>query len=498
VLNTHPGNVYWVDSGAGSNSYKGTFSQPWSTLDYAVGRTTASNGDIIMVKAGHAENLALADAVDVDVAGIKIIGTGEGANRPTFTYTAIAGEFVIGAANVTVENIRLVAGISNVAMAISVEAAGDNATLRNIEVPEPSDPAFEFADIIDVATTVDNLTIDGWIVRQVGVTAGDLDHFLEAGAGINNRLTIINSVIEGEFAVSAIWSDTADTEVLIDNCIITNATNGQHAIEFTSTARGSIRNTLVRTDVQGTAVDPGSLTLSNVLWDDNDVADSVATPVVAGAASADPSVALAAIDLDHLFDVDGATQVYPEQAANDSTLCKILGDDDPAACSTYNNATDSLEALGTKTTDQAYWQERTAACPVDEVTADIADIAGGPIWVKNFTGTVTADIGAVATNATIFVDRDDGAADNELSTAVAIATDVLGTQYVFSDANPSVLTPLTSGAAGGGTTLMSGWFVPEGMLEQLMSADPGGAATDHITWYITYVPLTTGVTVTCQ
>jgi hypothetical protein len=50
VLNNYGGNVYWVDSGAGSNGNPGTFSQPFSTMDYTVGRCTANNGDMVMVK----------------------------------------------------------------------------------------------------------------------------------------------------------------------------------------------------------------------------------------------------------------------------------------------------------------------------------------------------------------------------------------------------------------------------------------------------------------
>jgi len=46
--------------------------------------------------------------------------------------------------------------------------------------------------------------------------------------------------------------------------------------------------------------------------------------------------------------------------------------------------------------------------------------------------------------------------------------------------------------------MKGGWFCPPGMIEQTMSADPGGAAGDHLTWYLTYEPLVTGVTVTAQ
>ena len=54
ILNMYGGDMFWVDSGSGSDGYKGTFKKPFATLDYAVGQTTASNGDVIMVEQWYA------------------------------------------------------------------------------------------------------------------------------------------------------------------------------------------------------------------------------------------------------------------------------------------------------------------------------------------------------------------------------------------------------------------------------------------------------------
>lgn len=280
ILNSYAGNVWWVDSGAGSDGGKGTFTAPFASIDYAVGRCAANNGDVIMLKAGHAENLSTADAIDADVAGITIVGVGNGSDMATLTYTGTAGEFVVGAANVTVANVRFVPGISNITMGISVEAGGDSFRLLNCEVPESGTATYDFADFIDLASGADDIVIDGMRFNQLATTAGDLDHFLEAGNGVNKGITVINSSIHGEFAVSAIWSDTADTLVRIENCTITNATNGQHAVEFTSTAAGVIKDCLLRTNADATDLDPGSLTISNVYWDDDTTADTAAFPSV--------------------------------------------------------------------------------------------------------------------------------------------------------------------------------------------------------------------------
>jgi len=55
--------------------------------------------------------------------------------------------------------------------------------------------------------------------------------------------------------------------------------------------------------------------------------------------------ALEGEDLDHFLKLDGATQKYPENCAIDSILAKLIAKGDPAVPSTYDNATDSLEAL---------------------------------------------------------------------------------------------------------------------------------------------------------
>ena len=59
VLNTYAGNVYWVDSGTGSNGNKGTYRQPLATIDNAIGKCSANNGDIIVVFPGHSGTVSL-------------------------------------------------------------------------------------------------------------------------------------------------------------------------------------------------------------------------------------------------------------------------------------------------------------------------------------------------------------------------------------------------------------------------------------------------------
>ncbi len=102
------GNIFFVDSGATGASdgsgYGRNPDAPFATVDYAIGMCTASNGDYIFVMPGHAETVTA--AIAVDVAGISIIGLGNGDNRPTFTLTGNVPCFNVNADDVRISNMR--------------------------------------------------------------------------------------------------------------------------------------------------------------------------------------------------------------------------------------------------------------------------------------------------------------------------------------------------------------------------------------------------------
>jgi len=108
------GTVYFVDSGSAraNDNDVGTHptNTPLATLDAAIGKCTASNGDFIVLMPGHAETLT--SAVAVDVAGVTIIGIGNGDNMPSFTVNAAINGFNITADDVKIANIRMTTGSS--------------------------------------------------------------------------------------------------------------------------------------------------------------------------------------------------------------------------------------------------------------------------------------------------------------------------------------------------------------------------------------------------
>jgi len=91
IVQLHPGKVFYVNNSTvlaengvgGSDGNPGTLQRPFSTIDYAIGRCTAGRGDIILVMPGHAETVTSATMINMDVAGVAIIGLGTGSSRPT-------------------------------------------------------------------------------------------------------------------------------------------------------------------------------------------------------------------------------------------------------------------------------------------------------------------------------------------------------------------------------------------------------------------------------
>jgi len=161
-LAQHPGEVLFVHSGTGANSGPGTNPDaPLATVDYAIGLCTANKADTIYVMPGHAETIAAADGFDVDVAGVRIIGLGSGTNRPTFTYSATASTAAVGAANVVLENLRFVAGISAVVVALNVEAAGVDCAIRNCEFYWGGTTGWDFVSSVIINVGAHRALVEG-------------------------------------------------------------------------------------------------------------------------------------------------------------------------------------------------------------------------------------------------------------------------------------------------------------------------------------------------
>ena len=233
------GNIWFVDSDTGADDTTSGKkpTAPFATLDYAIGMCTANNGDIIYVLPGHTETTT---AITFDVAGITVKGIGRGRVRPTFTATAAATDLMdITAANVCIENLRLVGAASACTSLISV--AANDFMCRRCSLEQAATPLigvivtggydrFEFSDCLFMGTAAGpNAAIDlqgsgncvDWVVERC-----DFNYLSSAGLD-----------------EAGIRSDKTDTGVRVSDCrfIGMDAT----AIDFNSSSTGLIERVSV-------------------------------------------------------------------------------------------------------------------------------------------------------------------------------------------------------------------------------------------------------------
>jgi hypothetical protein len=278
ILNTYPGNVFWVDSGAGSNGNPGTFKLPFATIDYAIGRCTANNGDLILVKADHAETITAAAGIAADVAGISIIGMGNGDDMPSITFTTATGADVdIDADNVTIKNIRFVCGIDSQTAMIDVNKK--YFVMEGCEFYESSATGLTCVDVNGgSANACDGARILG--NRFYCTTAANWDRAIELGE-VADRVEISGNTIIGDFDDAGIHNPTGKvlTNLTISNNMVRNNQAGQHAIELVSACTGQAFDNRLVTNALATAFDAGALACAGNLWNATTGGDTEGGPV---------------------------------------------------------------------------------------------------------------------------------------------------------------------------------------------------------------------------
>ena len=208
LIQTHPGNVFWVSNATtllkgqrgGSDGNKGTYDSPFSTITNAIANCTANRGDIIFVKPGHAETLTAAAGIVLSVAGIAIVGLGNGSNRPTITLgTADTATITVTANNVLITNFLFKANFLNIATCFSIANAqvATDFTVDSCEFKDNS-VILNFVACVKVGTTAniaDGLTLTGNRVNAAILTTVPTAQTFLVLASIIDRLHVARNTV---------------------------------------------------------------------------------------------------------------------------------------------------------------------------------------------------------------------------------------------------------------------------------------------------------------
>jgi len=227
ILNTYANKVFWVSSTTGSNGNDGTNARPFATIDYAVGRCTASKGDIIMVMPGHTETLT-SQAIVVDVAGVSVVGLGNGEDTPQLIYDHTSAEVSIAASSVLWQNIRHTSSVTGVVVGITVEAGAIGCTIRDCKFDVVAAGTDEFNLGIDIAVGANDTTVEGCHMDNDlgGAVAGI------SLTGASNNIKILNNYIIGDYSTANVQGvTTLSTNVFIKGNTLINGEGGAEGTE---------------------------------------------------------------------------------------------------------------------------------------------------------------------------------------------------------------------------------------------------------------------------
>ena len=244
--------VLYVDDG-GSNGEGTSWQSAKTTI--AAAETIAVAGQVIYVGASHNEAIG---SLVVDVAGLKIIGMGQGDTRPILDYDLATDEITINAAGVTFKNFRLMPGATEVAAGIVLGANGDGCLIENIAFIDGEGDDEEFIDGIVYNTATTDTVVRGCTYENSKITAGETDTFVNLDAATIANATVEDCRIFGDFSEAPIWwGGAVPTNLLVKDNILSNTNTGEGCIEGSGAATGMCVGNRLYADDFTYILDPG-------------------------------------------------------------------------------------------------------------------------------------------------------------------------------------------------------------------------------------------------
>jgi hypothetical protein len=237
----HPGAIFFVSSGSGSSTYDGsTPDTALATVAQALSLCTASAGDTIYLMPGHNEGIGNAQ-LTWNVAGVRIIGLGQGSTVPRIDFDHANASIDITANGVLVRNIRLLPSVTAVLVGIDVNAGATDVILEDVEVLPGEDGAGvdEMATAIDIKAGCTRTTIRRFKHRQHASAAGVIAPIKLTGASDDVLIADCDIVAAGAGLVAPINGDTTlSTNVRVLRCVL--QTDAEPGVELLTGTTGII------------------------------------------------------------------------------------------------------------------------------------------------------------------------------------------------------------------------------------------------------------------
>jgi len=227
-------------TGAATTGYGLTPDKPISTLNGAVALATASRADVIYLMPGHAETISSAAlSPTISKIGVRVVGLGRGALRPTFSLTHVDATIAVSAASVSLENVRILAGVSAVKIGVTVTAA--DFEMKDCEMYWGGTTGWDFIVGVNLATA-NRATFDNCRFLAEPAVAGAASGIKLVGA--NDNVRIRRCEFMGDYSVACVNGITVLSQGLmfLDN-LVHNTDAGEPYLEVLTGTTGVIANT---------------------------------------------------------------------------------------------------------------------------------------------------------------------------------------------------------------------------------------------------------------
>lgn len=257
------GLVFFVQATIGTDdTNRGTDPlRPFRTINYAVTKCRANKGDTILVMPGHSETLTSATSLVIDKAGVRIIGLGDGAARPTILFgTATTATVVVSAASVTLRNLifdMATGALDAIAAAVTVTGSWFLCDSCRFLM---ADATYQGVVGISLGSGANNARI--WNADVDATAAAGAAEFVLAAAAISN-LEIVGGRVRGNFSNAALLYSTSSNH--ITDLSITGLPNSQvwqqngtskRIIDVTSSSTGIVADGRWRGTTWSSVADP--------------------------------------------------------------------------------------------------------------------------------------------------------------------------------------------------------------------------------------------------
>lgn len=237
----HPtGNVRYVHNSGSSTGPGFSPETPYSTIDAAISACTADNGDVVVVLEDHVETIVGAAGIALDVAGVKVVGLGQGRRRPRITFgTATAASCDVSAARCVLENLVFINAIDSQTAMINVSAA--DCVISRCEMMTGDATTQTVLGILTTASA-DRLRVENCHIHGL-VNAGTTSQISLVGG---DSIVIQDNIIVGACAATGNISaaTTAVTNfAIVGNLILNQTADGNNkTIVLGATDTGLIAN----------------------------------------------------------------------------------------------------------------------------------------------------------------------------------------------------------------------------------------------------------------